>query len=198
MSIRRIWPAAVGEDGGANLTEAHPVAPAGTLENEARCVIANHEGRAVEVRRGKDSTNLEFLSHGQESLRPADLEFDDPAGTAAPDRDDSLDPPHVDARLLLHPVRELVGGRLHPPSKKIARLEVEPGKDAGQETGVSGVAIGGRPGIGDPGIVHFRRRPLAVEDRNQVRNHAFIPCGRISLSHPAATFREPRVADLLA
>lgn len=83
-----------GHVGGANLAEAHSVAPAAAGEHEGIAAVFHLEGRGVKVGGGEQSPYPQFLPYVQMAVGARNAQKGDAPRRAAPERLYPDNPPH--------------------------------------------------------------------------------------------------------
>ena len=190
-------------DGGAYLTKAHAVTPAGTRQDETAVLLVNHEGRAVQMALAERAANLQFLADGERLLGAHNLQLPDAAALATLQGDEVSNGAQVVLQLLVDECRQLLGGVFHPPAVELGGLLVVVVEHLREDFLVLRVteSLGG--GANPlPGMLLVRQVGNAVADAvvgngHQVRLANVLPAVLELLGHAAAALAVAGIAYLV-
>ena len=141
--------------GGADLAEAHAMAPAGAAEDDVVPIEGHGKGGAVQVRFGEIPPDHQFLPHFHRQLGADNPEALDPPGGAALQRDERLERSDVMAAPAGNPLRQHGDRDALLPAEEMLGFQVVIVQHLRKDGPVAGIA----EGVGGP-VDPFRRRIL--------------------------------------
>lgn len=186
---------ALGHERGADLTESHAVPPAGAEQREGRgdpgVVRAlsrrlDDECRAIEMRWGERTADLQFLAEQKGLAFTDDAETNDSAGGGARDRFEPANRAEIETELPPQQFLKLILRERLPPAIEVSRLLIEVRQNSAQHALVARIAEG-RRSVADPGLgVGFdgqrqrvlRGKPLAIVNGLEIGDIDVFP-GRV-------------------